>query len=204
MCLFRCAHLGKLVDFQYRRSKMSWPNLKLYLYLFLQTKLCSGQSWSWALVWGLLDWGDQDWRHSIGLQQTLHKVSVNQGELDLVLNIIDIMAFRLIQTLGISTRTDCRWPFFARSDSMTSIIPFYMYFVKCQICKYLYKGCDIVDVKVIDEISKHSGHALHCAEWWVTRLFLGCTTVLPRVDRCPLVIRCCSCFCFNCNGWCCV
>ena len=58
-------------------------------------------------------------------------------------------------------------------------------------------GYEIIDIRVIDDISKHSGHALHCAEWWVTRLFLGCTSVLPRVDRCPLVIRCCSCFCFN-------
>ena len=51
-------------------------------------------------------------------------------------------------------------------------------------CDFLF---DAGSIKVL--FCKYSGHAPRCAEWWAMRLFLGCTTVLPSLDLCQLVIR---------------
>ena len=58
------------------------------------------------------------------------------------------------------------------SDRMPSILSFFAVNV-------IFFWCDC----------KYSGHALHCVEWWVMHLSLGCTTVLPSLDLSHLAIR---------------
>ena len=89
---------------------------KYYLYLLLQTQLCSGWFKSWTLVRRRLDGGCEDWRGGIGLQQTLHTVSVDQGEQNIIcygvfsknVSLTSSLTSRLTQTVGISTRMDSR------------------------------------------------------------------------------------------------